>query len=1483
MPRARKRPASPEEVRIEGHDPDDVMEDPANALKFDEPLTWRAGRPIAVADLLRRMKALYEELQGTEQGDAHRETLVPKAQELANVQLLAHKDKGVKAWTLLCIVEMFRLLAPDAPYKGGQLKQIFELFVSTVVPALASPSDPYNQQYLLILTSLTTVKSIILLTDIPGSDGLILNLFTNCFDVMSGNAKGSHGEQLGKNVEFHMTNMLGTLVDECQELPTGVVDIILAQFLRADPHTLSMGSKKGVAQPPSFMSREVSPAYNMARSVCNTAADKMSRVIGHYFSSVLIDASETFATAKPKPRGKKRTHDESEDESDDGLLTPPAEEDWREVEKAHRLLRELWRSSPDVISNIIPQMEAEVAAENAQLRIMAVQTVGDMVAGIGAAGPPPPAVMDPAAYPSQSLETSSRPPQYDNVLLAPAAPHAFSSVYPAAYRGFVDRHRDKNVQVRSAWAVAAGLIVETAGGGKGLDADQGLSFCVQAVARFDFHTIVQKLGNNGGVETSGSVLSTLCDRIKDRKHSVRIAAMELLGRIWGVAAGSIAEGSERMRTVLGPIPTKILDAMYVNDREISALVYQVLFYSLLPISYPPIKSKQAVNGEAQRVADSQDGGNDPDPDAIRAERILVLARDLGEKAKKVFFAMQQQQSGKAKYMEQYLKASDVLYGAATEDKETDEKTSKKELETMIAAFSRMMPDTVLAADHLKKFAKFHDRRSFQLIRFCYSPDSDYRKVVKAMKELTKRMEEASSGMLPVLDTLLPIVRSLSVLVNNRSHVPAIMAISQTDDKGLGTAAHEVLKEISSNAPEVFRVHMHELCGNLRKQAPTAAASNQPNAVIDLKTVAGFATRFPKDVPQDREFYKAMTSFAKYGTPPAAAKHAVTIIVAAADKREMYVKDILSYALTDFDFGAECFLSRLAAISQLRLVANKETEEYADEIMNVAVGKILGQTKTLDDESEPLWKEEVDDDLCAKLWALKILVNGLRGLKTSTDPQEAAQEISAVAGNVYKLLNTLIYKNGELSRDPNALTAKHHHAHLRLAAANQLLKLSCNKSIDTHFRPGDFNSLAAIAQDPVPEVRSGFVKTLKKYLGQGRLPIRFYGIVFLYAFEPHPPILVSTTTWLKARAALSAKAGDTAMEKVFSRFLSLLAHHQDFSPAAEDLKDFVEYIMFYLKTVATEANLPLIYHIAQRLKSVQDGIDSEKSENLYVVSDLAEAVIRAFQDVHGWSLQLHSGAKVRLPVGIFAPLAGHAVAQEIAGRNYLPKEFAEDLEEMVRGSLRPSRKRKSEGLGKQGGKRVKGEVQAKGGAAVEGKKKRKLDVRKAAGKSAKAVKTPRKKSAEGGEESSVMRKSSRPSGARNYAEQDDSEDDEEMEEWDRDSEDGDGEKVDSSTPPTSDPTPAPMPVEEKPAKEPDVEDEEVEVEEEEVVEVEEKRAEKKTSGKGKTKAVGKGKAKATARKAPTRSTRATKSKKEKDVLDFPSDSEDLSGAPEGMEA
>lgn len=91
-------------------------------LRFNEPLSWRAGKPIAVADLLRRLQALSMEMRDMEQEETERESFTHVAKELASPNLLAHKDKGVKAWTACCLVDILRLCAPDAPYTGQQLR-----------------------------------------------------------------------------------------------------------------------------------------------------------------------------------------------------------------------------------------------------------------------------------------------------------------------------------------------------------------------------------------------------------------------------------------------------------------------------------------------------------------------------------------------------------------------------------------------------------------------------------------------------------------------------------------------------------------------------------------------------------------------------------------------------------------------------------------------------------------------------------------------------------------------------------------------------------------------------------------------------------------------------------------------------------------------------------------------------------------------------------------------------------------------------------------------------------------------------------------------------------------------------------------------------------------------------------------------------------------------------------------------------------------
>lgn len=91
-------------------------------LQFNEPLSWRAGKPITIGILLRRLETLFKEMRGMEQDDNERDSLTKVAKDLANPNLLAHKDKGVKAWTACCLVEILRLCAPDAPFTAQQLK-----------------------------------------------------------------------------------------------------------------------------------------------------------------------------------------------------------------------------------------------------------------------------------------------------------------------------------------------------------------------------------------------------------------------------------------------------------------------------------------------------------------------------------------------------------------------------------------------------------------------------------------------------------------------------------------------------------------------------------------------------------------------------------------------------------------------------------------------------------------------------------------------------------------------------------------------------------------------------------------------------------------------------------------------------------------------------------------------------------------------------------------------------------------------------------------------------------------------------------------------------------------------------------------------------------------------------------------------------------------------------------------------------------------
>jgi len=109
----RSAAAEPEEQEEEG----DLV-----ALQFNEPLTWRPGKPIALDTLLKRLSALAKELEEMDQEVTDPNSLTKVAKEVASHQLLTHKDKGVRAYAACCVVDILKLCAPDAPFTPTQMK-----------------------------------------------------------------------------------------------------------------------------------------------------------------------------------------------------------------------------------------------------------------------------------------------------------------------------------------------------------------------------------------------------------------------------------------------------------------------------------------------------------------------------------------------------------------------------------------------------------------------------------------------------------------------------------------------------------------------------------------------------------------------------------------------------------------------------------------------------------------------------------------------------------------------------------------------------------------------------------------------------------------------------------------------------------------------------------------------------------------------------------------------------------------------------------------------------------------------------------------------------------------------------------------------------------------------------------------------------------------------------------------------------------------
>ncbi|KAG5540851.1 hypothetical protein RHGRI_020928 [Rhododendron griersonianum] len=131
--------------------------------------------------------------------------LAPCKKALVANELLRHPDADVKVAVASCISEITRITAPDAPYEDDQMKDVFQLIVSSFENLSDKSSRSYHKRTL-ILETVANVRSCVVMLDLE-CDGLIIEMFQHFLNAISMTARP----------KLLVTRRAGTMVEPRQE------------------------------------------------------------------------------------------------------------------------------------------------------------------------------------------------------------------------------------------------------------------------------------------------------------------------------------------------------------------------------------------------------------------------------------------------------------------------------------------------------------------------------------------------------------------------------------------------------------------------------------------------------------------------------------------------------------------------------------------------------------------------------------------------------------------------------------------------------------------------------------------------------------------------------------------------------------------------------------------------------------------------------------------------------------------------------------------------------------------------------------------------------------------------------------------------------------------------------------------------------------------------------------------------------------------
>ncbi|KAI9511424.1 armadillo-type protein [Russula earlei] len=1150
-------------------------------LKFHDKLI---GKSLSTDTLLKKLKTLHTQLAELDQDRVDTATLATVRKELIHNTILLHKDRGVKAYAACCLADILRLFAPDAPYMHNELRDIFQFFFRQLATGLRGSDSPYYNEYFHLLESLSTVKSIVLVCDLPNADELMVDIFRDFFVLVR--------HDLSKKIELHMVDVLVALIDEATSLPSELMDIIMAQFL-----------DKNVGLD--------NPAFRLAVQVCNTTSDRLQRHVCQYFTEIIVQHAP-------------------DDELDD-------------IRKAHELVKQLNKFCSPLLHLVIPQLEEELRVEDLTLRTMATQVLGDMFADKGGAD--------------------------------------LLRKYPTTWSFWNLRRNDKSPVVRLAFVEAAyGLLVglpeqrdfvEEILGAKLFDPDEKVRAAVcKLYSQLDYETALHHV--------SEAQLRRVAERGLDKKHAVRIEALNSIGRLYSLAYPEIENGDQGAIKQFSWIAQSLLQMTQSQEVKVTAE------HALAEYIFPLITSYSREN----EIKES-----------TWTDRLLTTMKFLNERTINSLISFSGLKIIRPSIYERFVQCCKENNGGIID--ENEEETIRK-LNICIQRLSATFPDSQKAADDLSAFAKLNEGRLYKLLETCMDTQTSLKALVKSFREFLRRLEQSSVGILP---TMMILLRRASLCLVNQSSVPYLLRHLErggpTGD-GYGTShaqalannAQILLTSISKHCPIIYKAH----AGALTKAI--ADDKNGQLVRVCLQALSALARCDDELVSRDKRTTERIVRFA-LDSDHRHAKYSARLLATSKNKEDFCV-DIINTISEDLkNVDDQKLVAHITVLAEFAQNAPDAFESKSEEVMNFIVKQILMSPSPwprdpdeMDVDAEWVEKSEVPPSLSKKIVALKVCRNRCLAHAMSDTALN-------VATPVLRMFFALLEHGGSLhaeNQDDPKVKVR-----MRLQAAVSLLHLSTVPKFATVIS-NNLVSLAIMIQDPCYQVRDEFLRKFISLATHQQLPPHFNVVPFLTVHDPETDI----KDMAKAFVSLAYRAAPPSVkmnhfEMIFVQFLHLLAHHPDFALTQESVPDMAKYIDFFLGSVASAENVSLLYHLSGKAKTVRDSESHLYSENLYALSELAQHIIKDLAKRHSWTLQSFP-TKVKLPTGILRPLPNAEAANKILRQVFLPSEALDWLDrarlakfsttetnapDRPKAKHRSTEKRKKAGRSKNHAKRLRG--------------------------------------------------------------------------------------------------------------------------------------------------------------------------------------------------